>query len=108
MRALLLSISVIGLVSAKAYSLTDDVKFRSAILSVPAKMHLLSWELDSAALSRRTRCEVKTGDPQIPLLVKGSCCSIHDGSIDANETGHPPIAMCHGGKYDGWYVMIGQ
>ena len=49
-------------------------------------------------------CEVESGDPQFPKMVKASCCVSTGGKVDDNTHGHPPIAMCHDGKYDGWYV----
>jgi hypothetical protein len=49
-------------------------------------------------------CLVDMGDPQFPVGVKGSCCKAAGGRIDDNKEGHPPIRICEGGKYDGYYV----
>jgi hypothetical protein len=49
-------------------------------------------------------CLVDTEDPQFPVTVKPSCCLRHKGKVNKNKTGHPPIPLCNGGKYDGYYV----
>ena len=72
--------------------------------------HVQSWKIESrdhkafSSLLVRSRCEIRSGDPQFPVLTRAPCCLLYGGTTDANESGHPPITMCHGGKYDGWYV----
>jgi hypothetical protein len=58
----------------------------------------------ASASSHRDACLLDTGDPQFPTEVKDSCCKNTGGTINDNSDGHPPIALCEGGKYDGYYV----
>jgi hypothetical protein len=56
------------------------------------------------SVASKNFCWKETGDPQYPSAVEGACCLHNGGKINDNSEGHPPIAICDGGKYDGFYI----